>query len=59
MRKPLSAYCLALSALCALTLFVLPAHGQDKDKKEEGGGHPNGIVHDWSRHQLVYPASAP
>jgi len=55
-RKSLSAFYLVLSALCALTLFGLPAHGQDKDKdKEEGGDHPNGIVQDWSRHHLVYP----
>ena len=35
-----------------LGLAGLPAYGQDNDKAKE---HPNGIVHDWSNHHVVFP----
>ena len=56
MRKLFSAACLAMCALCVLTLSGLPAWGQDGDRsKERSEEHPNGIVHDWSRRHVAYP----
>jgi hypothetical protein len=47
-----------------LSLFGLPAHGQDRDgdrdnDKHETAAHPNGIVQDWSRRHVVYPRFGP
>ena len=64
MRKIFSAFNVALSALCVLSLFGLPAHGQDRDgdrdnDKRETTAHANGIVQDWSRRHVVYPRFGP
>ena len=64
MRKIFSAFNVALSVLCVLSLFGLPAHGQDRDgdrdnDKHETAAHPNGIVQDWSRRHVVYPRFGP
>lgn len=64
MRKIFSAFNVALSVLCLLSLFGLPAHGQDRDgdrdnDKGERTARPNGIVQDWSRHHVVYPRFGP
>jgi hypothetical protein len=65
-RKTFSALYLALFALCAFSLFALPAHGQDRDRDEdrdrvkgEAVAHPNGIVQDWSRRHVVFPRLGP
>jgi hypothetical protein len=61
-RKEFSPVRLALYALCALSLFGLRAHGQDRDRdrdKDQPDEHPNGIVQDWSHRHVVYPSFGP
>ena len=54
--------------LCVLSLFGLPAHGQDRDRDRDGdrdnekgetAAHPNGIVQDWSGRHALYPRFGP
>ncbi len=60
MRKTFPAVCFAVSVLCALTLFVSRAYGQNQDQdKDQKKDHPNGIVQDWSRRHVVYPRFGP
>jgi hypothetical protein len=67
-RKILSAFNVALSMLCVLSLFGLPAHGQDRDRDRDGDrdnekgettAPANGIVQDWSGRHALYPRFGP
>lgn len=61
-RKTFSTFHLALSVFCVLSLFGLPAHGQDRDRDRDKGEtveHPNGLVQDWSHRHAVYPRVGP
>jgi hypothetical protein len=53
--KKISAFGVAMCALCVLSFVSLSAYGQDRDRdKNEANQHPNGIVQDWSRRHVVF-----
>jgi hypothetical protein len=61
-RKTFSLLHLALSAICVLSLFGVPAHGQGKGNGKGNGEtieHPNGVIQDWSHRHAVYPRVGP
>src|ERR1700693_791504 len=67
-RKEFSLSRLPRCELCLLSLFGLGACGQVGAPAQQGAlgqeqvqttVHPNGIVQDWSNHNLVYPRFGP
>ncbi len=57
MRNTFSAFCLALFALCVLSLSGSPAYGQVKTytKFQKPAAVRQGMVQDWSHRHVVYP----